>query len=437
MPFMNWTETRVKNVTQELAEENPLACRGLLSIADIIFTEGIPTMAVSLTSPPVLKINLSFLNEHAQSDNDVKAVLMHEFLHVLLKHTEQYELNNPILNIALDAIINAIIHRTMGREYSDFFSRFYRKKGFLVLLQHMESADFTDDFMAHVHHKIYSNQLAADDLYELLRLLTPKIHLKAGACFTPLGNHEVEYETSEFGKELLDAIMRQMDGTQIWSKPKTRGSNERNTNLLQRCQLAQLRDWQTALLQQMQPLFLPDHPAQKRYRRGDLHLPILSHSDRRKLAQGLYTPLLPISRHHINESIRESVTVYLDVSGSMDHAIVALINLLFKFRRQIRTPIWGFSNSVFPATFKGGKLDYKTTFGTEIKCVIDHIVEHRITKCLIITDGYFSENLTSMLEGISPLVMHAIIAPEGDPSPFEKAQIPFTILKKLPNAIHS
>ena len=84
---MNWTEQQIKYIIQDFTEENVLACRALFMITDIEFTTKISTMAVTLSKNPVLKINLEFCNNHLQLENDVKAVLLHEFLHVLLLHT--------------------------------------------------------------------------------------------------------------------------------------------------------------------------------------------------------------------------------------------------------------------------------------------------------------------------------------------------------------
>ena len=44
----------------------------------------------------------------------MKAVICHEFLHVLLRHTEQRTPLTPARHLAFDAVINAIIHREHG-----------------------------------------------------------------------------------------------------------------------------------------------------------------------------------------------------------------------------------------------------------------------------------------------------------------------------------
>ncbi len=46
---MNWTEKQIKNIVQDLSEENAFACRALFQISEIIFTRKVPTLAVTLS----------------------------------------------------------------------------------------------------------------------------------------------------------------------------------------------------------------------------------------------------------------------------------------------------------------------------------------------------------------------------------------------------
>ena len=79
---MKWTEKHITGIVSDLAEEDLFACQALFRIARVEFTKRVPTLAVSLSDAPVLYINREFLEKHAHSENDVQAVLMHEFLHV-------------------------------------------------------------------------------------------------------------------------------------------------------------------------------------------------------------------------------------------------------------------------------------------------------------------------------------------------------------------
>ncbi len=82
------------------------------------FTDSVPTLAVTCEERPRLLVNLTFVSRHCRSDEKVKAVICHEFLHVLLRHTEQRTPLTPARHLAFDAVINAIIHREYGPDAS-------------------------------------------------------------------------------------------------------------------------------------------------------------------------------------------------------------------------------------------------------------------------------------------------------------------------------
>ena len=129
-------------VLEELTEENALACRGLLGISRLEFTNTVPTAEVSLEARPVLRVNLEFVRAHCDTEAHVKALLLHEFLHMLLRHTLEIRRMTPAVNIALDAVINAIIDRKLGPNYSSFMGRFYRSaEGALLLLRRLTARE--------------------------------------------------------------------------------------------------------------------------------------------------------------------------------------------------------------------------------------------------------------------------------------------------------
>ncbi|MBK6602396.1 MAG: hypothetical protein IPG28_12885 [Betaproteobacteria bacterium] len=97
----------------------------MLRILGVEFTADVPTLAVTCEERPRLLVNLDFVTEHCRSDAEVKALLCHEFLHVLLRHTEARKPFTHARHLALDAVINAIIHRQHGPEYTALMSRYY------------------------------------------------------------------------------------------------------------------------------------------------------------------------------------------------------------------------------------------------------------------------------------------------------------------------
>ena len=166
-------QSQFKAVLGELVEENPLAVRAVLKILDIEFTDQVDTLAVTVEAQPRLLVNLKFLKEHCRSETDVKAVICHEFLHVLLRHTDGIKLDTPADHLALDAVINAIIHRTLGTEYSDMMGHYYASVGYpYKLLRPYTYRGQYRDFkknrpLMEVWAALYDGRLCADDIREL------------------------------------------------------------------------------------------------------------------------------------------------------------------------------------------------------------------------------------------------------------------------------
>jgi hypothetical protein len=121
------TPQRFRTLLAELVDENPFAIRAVLKILEIEFTERVPTMAVTREQRPRLLVNLRFVKKHCTTDDHVKAVICHEFLHILLCHTEDKRALTPARHLAFDAVINAIIHRTFGPSFSSMMEGYYAK----------------------------------------------------------------------------------------------------------------------------------------------------------------------------------------------------------------------------------------------------------------------------------------------------------------------
>ena len=135
------TARNFHNVYRELIDENPLAIRAVLKVLCVEFTDSVPTLAVTCEARPRLLVNLAFVRAHCRTEQHIKALICHEFLHVLLRHTERFTTLTPPEHLAVDAVINAIIHRSLGPDYSGMMSRYYAdERGVARLLRPM-----TDD----------------------------------------------------------------------------------------------------------------------------------------------------------------------------------------------------------------------------------------------------------------------------------------------------
>jgi hypothetical protein len=421
---MRWTEQHVGGILADLADEDYFACQALFRITRVEFTKNVPTLAVSLTSRPVLYVNKEFLDEQAVSEDDVKAVLMHEFLHVVLQHTSRYEQSDPLLNIALDAIINSIIHRTYGHRFSDFFKRIYGTEGMEVLLRPADSQTLVVPWK-NLHDLVYTGKLAADDLYELL-FSTNVVEMLL------IGNHgSISTEISEENRRILGKILEKMDGTRIWDRDTKPGKSDLELLEMQRIKRRNLAQWKRETRRLLEQCLLPD---KSRTEDGShpLLLPFLNTGDRRAFAQLRGSGFLPFSTHATIRSIpTETVTVYLDVSGSMSPEIDHLLTLLSDLRSSIRKPLWVFSNIVERAVFRNGSIEYKSTGGTSISSVFEHIRQNRFRRSLIVTDGYVEAISDDMLEGVSIEGLRVLISANGQGAAFQQKNIRYYQLKQL------
>ena len=414
-----------------MTEEDPLACRALLQLTEIIFTDRVPTMAVTISKSPALLINLNFCREQLESENDVKAVLLHEFLHVLLLHTGKYEMSNPLLNIALDAIINAIIYRYKGMEYAGFFSRFYKWEKMSFLLRPAAGEKALSFEWGQLHSSIYTGHYCADDLYELLEYLKPKISRRDIEKIILIGDHTKEAVSEEM-KKVLDGILKKMNGTLIWNKPSAYGLGDKLTHEKQEIQKYRQNRWNKITMNLLRRSLLPDEKTKKEEARIELILPVLSSTDRRAMARYRYSGIVPFSVNEVRTpSASHLASVYLDVSGSMNAEIGELISLLWRFRSCLKLPLWVFSNQVSEARFIEGKLVFHSTGGTSIGPVFEHIRKNKVMKSLIITDGYTENIWPEMLKDIRKENIQVLISSGGNPQVFDEAGIKYSQLPKL------
>lgn len=421
---MTWDYKYIENILADLTDENPLACQALLKISKVVFTTRIPTLAVTLGNPPRLLINHEFLDEHAKTENDVKALLMHEFMHVILGHTESYKKMTPLLNIALDAVINAIIHRAFGPKYSDFFKALYKEEGIECLLRPMGAFPVaTIDYMP-IHDNVYSGKYAADDLYELMEYLLEQNYLQGKLDVMLLGNHTRHEKPSMQTQKILDEILKKMDGTNIWNKSHAPGIGENENSIKGQMSQSLQANWRRSSYAILKACLSSDKAKCKKEAIVDIRMPILSNTDRRSVIRSLWSPIIPMSVHHVSDTqVAESANIYLDVSGSMSREINALIHLLHHFRKYIRKPLWVFSNTVSEAVFTKGVLEYNSSGGTNISQVFEHIRNNNIKKSLIITDGYVGNITEEMLSEIDIGNLRILISSDGNATDFEEHNI--------------
>lgn len=445
------TPDRFRTLLHELVDENPFAIRPFLKILDIRFTDRIPTLAVTCTDAPELLVNLAFLDEHCRGDVEVKAVILHEFLHVLLSHTEERDPASPAEHLAMDAVINALIHRQEGAAASGMMSRYYREaEGVLRILRPPRPGELPPkecDWKTfdRAWAGLYSGSLMVDDIRELATQLEPALKRVGGFILIRgsglpgqsvlLGNHD-DFPGSVPGRlsEALDAALRTMNGGGIWRSPWTRGVGADPYGTLVQMKDPGLLAWEARALKVLRNHLLPDTRSKaSRFSQRDARLPVLSPKDRRAFIRASWSPFFPEaawSAEHREPSGRAQV--YLDVSGSMNAEMPLVIGLLNRLRSSIRMPFWAFSDRVVPATIRDGALQTETTGGTSMACVLDHIARTSPECAVVVTDGYIETLPANALERTRNTRIHVLVTRDGSASQLQRAGLACTQLQKLP-----
>lgn len=448
-------ESRFRDIYNELIDENPFAVRAVLRILEVEFSDAVPTLAVTCSERPRLLVNLEFLEKHCKQDSHVKAVICHEFLHVLLRHTERFRINDPARHLALDAVINAIIHREMGSEYSGMMSDYYEDAKGIERLLRQSTPEEEDHWLLikredprraeleYPHfdawHGLYVGSLNADDIAEIakdFRRNAPKtgMHLigghESGQSF-PYGDPEALPEAL---KEALGRALSNMNGSGIWRSPKSRGLGAPAFAHVMTAANTAVERWKSETLAVLERHLQPD--PQGSLTDSFLHefnLPVLSPGDRRAALRSLWSPFLPEARWHTEKRKPSgSAQIYLDVSGSMYAEMPLIIALLQRLHRHIRKPLWAFSTDVAPARIEKGQLIADTTGGTSMSCVLDHVALTQPPSAVVVTDGYIERLTPRDLQHVSGTRLHVIVTRDGSTQPLKNAGIPFSQLGRLP-----
>ncbi|HIG30401.1 MAG TPA: hypothetical protein EYQ50_22415 [Verrucomicrobiales bacterium] len=468
---MDLNQQQFHTIMLDLIEENPIACQAIFSISRTEFTDSVSTLAVTLEDRPVLKVNLGFIIKHAETEEHVKALLLHEFLHVLLNHTENFKTMDHCLNLALDAIINHIIHRDCGDDYSSFFRKYYKRaKGTLQYLKPLspterargwsDSFKYEDSEQLSIRISLIKGNLVVDDMIELAGTCCrqnrgrrpshsspksnsqekPQPRLPRGRFF--LGNHDPQdsennpVNLSEKVREALENTLKSMNGSGIFRSPGTRGVGGNAYKALFEAKSERLILWEKTAYGILMDFLTPDHKSQRNdIISENIHLPVLNSSDRRGFLKSLWNPIIPEINWNIDRRISQgSCVIYLDVSGSMNAEMQALIGLLNRLRKFIKSPFWAFSNEVKPAVIENSILKTETSGGTSMNCVLHHIADTLPGKAVVITDGYIEKCKPSLLKKLKDhrQDVFAIISRDGNSGMLDKAGIPNRQLDPYP-----
>ncbi len=434
----------VRGLLAELIDENPFAIRAVLRILAVEFTESVPTLAVTAEERPRLLINLGFVEQHCRTPEHVKAVLCHEFLHVLLRHTSLPGPQTPARHLALDAVINAIIHRSLGETYSSLMAEYYKDaQGLMQLLRPMTQAEQAGYWNRGLRGHglpswwqawigLYQGTVLADDIEQLAQELAT--HGGSGLPVPDtgqlLGNHALDAPLPDALEQALERARREMNGGGIW---RNAGPGANPYELLVNPKHAALAEWKAKTLAVLKRHLEPAPGSPRTPVTVSARLPVLSTSDRRAFLRATWSPFLPEAQWAATATKPEGrAQIYLDVSGSMNAEMPLIVGLLGALSCWIRRPFWAFSTEVVPAVIEGGALKAGTSGGTSLECVLEHVAKTRPSCAVIVTDGYVEQIPKRRVAAIRATRLHAIVTRDGNPSLLKAAGIPYSQLGRLP-----
>jgi hypothetical protein len=339
---------------------------------------------------------------------------MHELWHVLLAHTSVYPRVTKAQNIAFDAIINAGLARQFNTpEYQGFFDKLNPADQFPHLLLRPP--------VGWPHQPQYPDGVGPAGTGRVLRQLYPPPNVLRPAMpfydeildlikqdlrekgidpdgIVLLGDHDPNGDyRNVFLKDVLGRMLQKwpvlpyngqlpgfgggLDDWQVDPRTAAQATRQAFAKLLR---LALTPSESTLRRRERLPItgiigqgVLPNPRDRLQAARKALGLPATLWAQ-----VGQIKARVPERRVHSH--------VYLDVSGSMSRTLPYLINLILPFVAQGQADVFQFSTEVAYLPLHSLKKSLvRTTGGTNIECVTEHLLKHRhhVQRALIVTDG--------------------------------------------------
>ena len=388
------------------------ALTALLRLLDIVESTSVPTAAVECLIQPRLLINPDFVAMHAQTPEKLLMLVMHELHHVLLGHTTLFPTVTMIQNFVFDTVINGVISRMFpDPDHTSFLTDYYDHNKFPECLLcpppewplKKRIAGGIDalkeplrSLASDVHAALYS---ATGATYQEVFDLLPKLLADDAIGEIPLlGGHTADGANSgglETRSPILFDIVRGI--VEQWPQPPDpiRGrslASVLNSETITPRKGLTARATLRALIRKVANLGRAGRDRQRGMDSLTVPTPIPSLDRRTTVMRSLgFEPLLHTGQVPWRRKVPagERVHVYLDVSGSMDGVKNALYGAILDCEGYVEPTVHLFSTKVADVDLAGLRAGVcKTTGGTDIACVAEHMEANRIRRTLIVTDGW-------------------------------------------------
>jgi hypothetical protein len=110
----------------------------------------------------------------------------------------------------------------------------------------------------------------------------------------------------------------------------------------------------------------------------------------------------------------DKVHLYIDVSGSVFDFISSFYMAALRCRELVQPQVHLFSTSVAETGWQDLLLgEVKSTWGTDINCVLEHMRHHRVRRAVILTDGAVGHPRSEFTRLLENSVLGVALAPQG------------------------
>jgi len=374
-----------------------------------------------ITKEGHLQYNPQFVKEHVTTKQELFCLIVHELMHPMFGHFI-YE-GGQLENLAADMVINAGISQVFSRPSGNglLFRKFYAPEGLPGLLR--PESRMGNSRYGNLYTAFYSNSpsraksLSTGEVIQSLKVLTPS---EAKQDIVLLGNHgnssESDKHPSQLPQDTLSNVAEDLRRV-VKSQSKEAGYSEHIWE-----QFLDVLNNQIQLKRAILDRFVTKQKLEnflssaKRPRVSVSPIP-LQPSKRDLVLLAASIPPLHYHRHTQEwHEKKQSLAVYLDVSGSVNEYLPKIVGMLQDLRETL-TSIFLFSNQVVEIPFK--KLlqgHITTTYGTDFDCIAESILERELERAIIVTDGYASlkEDLKQALEAKKLMTLTVLFGGKSD-----------------------
>ena len=377
----------------------------LLDLLEIAESREVATAAVTLGARSRLLINPDFAAQHCTTNARLVTLVMHELFHVLLGHTRLFTRVTAAQNFAFDAVINAHLCLLFpSPKQTALFRALYKADRFPEALLRppqgwrtsAERWQLTGD-AKRVHRALYSEtSVTYTELFALLQPLMGQGCEGAVGTEQLLGSHgEIEGEAmsadADFAQAIRGILAEWPMHEQISGRDQGGELHDEHVKST-RARAAFVAVLRRALFAVLDIGVGSSGPYRAVQAPVETVLSYRTCGDRRGAVRAAVG--LPVLLHRAELAAptlarAERVHVYLDVSGSMTLLIPRIYAALRPFLGLLHERVHLFSTEVCdvaPQALIQGRV--WGTGGTAIDCVTEHLLQERITRALIITDGW-------------------------------------------------